>query len=375
MEQTLLDSWFLRQDIVDRLLHAGAEGEEATAFGDRILRIATSEGAVHQSMSDPVDRSIALVLSLVREEGLDAWDIDLEAFLEIFTERVREEAESVDLPSCGRLMRLAWEVLGEQTLRVYTKATTLEEEVDEMNFELDFGWEVDVDDDAFAFTTSVLEGSADDVLPTLFDGRLRRPEGRPTTLSELLAAFKDAADEAEHLQQREDARAAAEAELRAHLDDVGGRMHDEDLEGDIERCWNALRKALSEHGGHAVPIEFVVHHLEADDPEAAATLGGRSEGNVAAFIASLFLVHRRLVDVVQEHVPEGPVLVRDLWPGMARYAEVRSHIEALEASEEASRGRPAIVGRAAAAAEAQHVPTGDAEATSEEDDPANWLVE
>ncbi len=375
MEQTLLDGWFLRQDIVDRLLHAGTEGDEAAAFGDRILRIASSDGAVHQSMSDPIDRSIALVLSLVREEGLDAWDIDLEAFLEIFTERVRQEAASVDLPSCGRLMRLAWEVLGEQTRGVYTKATTIEDDAVDMTFDLDFGWEVDVDDDAFAFTTTVLQGSADSVLPVLFDGRVRRPEGRPTTLSELLAAFKDAADEAEHLQQREHARAAAEAELRAHLDDVGGRMHDEDLEGDIERCWNALREALKQHGGSEVPIEFVVHHLEFDDPEAAATLGGRSEGNVAAFIASLFLVHRRLVDVVQHDVPEGPVFVRDLWPGMPTYAEVRSHIDALEASEEASRGRPAIVDRAAAAAEAQQPAPSNADAEDEEDDPADWLVE
>ena len=61
MEQTLLDSWFLRQDIVDRLLRAGSEGDEAAAFGDRILRIASTDGAVHQSMSDPIDRSIALL--------------------------------------------------------------------------------------------------------------------------------------------------------------------------------------------------------------------------------------------------------------------------------------------------------------------------
>ena len=127
-----LDGWFLRQDIVERLLSSGSENDEALAFGDRIMRIAAHDGAEHQALSDPIDRSIALVLSLVREEGLNAWDIDLEAFLEIFTERVRTEADRVDLPACGRLIRLAWEVLHEQTLGVYDRATAIDMDDEDM---------------------------------------------------------------------------------------------------------------------------------------------------------------------------------------------------------------------------------------------------
>ena len=136
-----LDGWFLRQDIVERLLSSGSENDEALAFGDRIMRIAAHDGAEHQALSDPIDRSIALVLSLVREEGLNAWDIDLEAFLEIFTERVRTEADRVDLPACGRLIRLAWEVLHEQRLGVYDRATAIDMDDDDMDFGHDFGWE------------------------------------------------------------------------------------------------------------------------------------------------------------------------------------------------------------------------------------------
>ena len=80
MQQMALDGWFLRQDIVERLLSTGSESDEASAFGDRIMRIAAHDGAEHQALSDPIDRSIALVLSLVREEGLNAWDIDLRPF-------------------------------------------------------------------------------------------------------------------------------------------------------------------------------------------------------------------------------------------------------------------------------------------------------
>jgi chromatin segregation and condensation protein Rec8/ScpA/Scc1 (kleisin family) len=372
MEQMVLDGWFLRQDIVERLLSTGSESDEASAFGDRIMRIAAQDGAEHQALSDPIDRSIALVLSLVREEGLNAWDIDLEAFLEIFTERVRTEAERVDLPACGRLIRLAWEVLHEQTLGVYDRATAIELAEEEMDFGHDFGWELDVDDEAFAFTTTVLLGEADATLHSLFDGRLRRPEGRPTTLGELLAAFKDAADDAEALQERERVREAAAAELKAHLDDVGGRMHDEDLEGDIERCWNALRQVCKAKGAAKVPLLEVVRRLEEIDPEAAASLGGRTEANVAAFIAGLFLVHRRLVDVVQDQVPSGPIHLVDLWPKMDAYHDVRAHLERLEAEED-GRVPTGLLQRAGEAAALEEASA--AVLAESEDDTESWLVE
>ena len=372
MEQMVLDGWFLRQDIVERLLSTGSESDEASAFGDRIMRIAAQDGAEHQALSDPIDRSIALVLSLVREEGLNAWDIDLEAFLEIFTERVRTEAERVDLPACGRLIRLAWEVLHEQTLGVYDRATSMDLAEEEMDFGHDFGWELDVDDEAFAFTTTVLQGEADATLPSLFDGRLRRPEGRPTTLGELLAAFKDAADDAEALQERERVREAAAAELKAHLDDVGGRMHDEDLEGDIERCWNALRQVCKASGSAKVPLLDVVRRLEEIDPEAAASLGGRTEANVAAFIAGLFLVHRRLADVVQDQVPSGPIHLVDLWPKMDAYHDVRAHLERLEAEED-GRVPSGLLQRAGEAAALEEASA--AVLAESEEDTESWLVE
>ena len=73
-QQAALDKWFLRQDVINQLLESGEEDTEAQLFGDRILSIAETEEAEFQSLTDPFDRSVALVLSLVREEGLDAWN-------------------------------------------------------------------------------------------------------------------------------------------------------------------------------------------------------------------------------------------------------------------------------------------------------------
>ena len=70
-QQSGLDKWFLRQDVIDQLLASGEESQEAALFGDKIMAIAETEEAEHQTLIDPFDRSVALVLSLVREEGLD----------------------------------------------------------------------------------------------------------------------------------------------------------------------------------------------------------------------------------------------------------------------------------------------------------------
>ena len=67
-QQSMLDRWFLQQEIIDQLLGQGEEREDAEEFGQRIATIAATEEAEHQSLHDPFDRSVALVLSLVREE-------------------------------------------------------------------------------------------------------------------------------------------------------------------------------------------------------------------------------------------------------------------------------------------------------------------
>ena len=231
MQQAVLDDWFLRQDILDQLMGQEEDLSEAERYADRILRIAQEESAEHQVLSDPFDRSVALVLSLVKEEGMDPWNIDLSAFLKLFTQRVRKEASGLDLPACGRLIRMSWEVLTQQASTLFDRVIALDFE-DEEDF-TDFGWEAEYDDEEFIFTSSVLEGSADQVLPSFFGERIRRDEGRPSTLGELLSALKDACDEAEILKAKEEYRKEHAAELKNMLDNVGSRMHNEDMEGDI----------------------------------------------------------------------------------------------------------------------------------------------
>ena len=328
-KQAVLDKWFLRQDIINQLLESGEESEDALKFAERIMPVVEAEESEYQSLEDPFDRSVALVLSLVKDQELNPWDVDLSTFLKVFTKRVRMESDKLNLPACGRLIRMSWEVLNQQAIVLFDRVQNMDQE-DEWEDELDFGWESDYDDQDYLFTTSILDGDADEILPALFDERIRREEGRPVTLGELLSAFKDAAEDAEELKIREENRLAHQAELGEYLNNVGGRMHNEDLEGDILRCWNALRRACAKEDSHKVKVIDVMRELTdiLEQENGQEPTGYDEEAKVASFIASLFLTHRGYALISQDVVPYGDIMLEDLWPKVTDFDDINKLIEA-----------------------------------------------
>ena len=339
MVQQGLDQWFLRQDVIDQLLQSGDDDLEGiSAYADRILMIAQTEEAEHQTLEDPFDRSVALVLSLVNSEGVDAWNIDLTSFLRQFTKRVKSQAKNLDLPACGRLIRMAWEVLHYQAAPLFDRIQYQDME-DEWDMDFEFGWEAEYDDHEFHFTNTVLQGGADDVLETLFDERVRRDEGRPVTLGELLSALKDAADDADALKLREKNRAAHAIEVEEMISNVGGRMHNEDLDGDIERCWNALRQTTQDIGSSNVPLKSVIETMI---PLLELTFGEVPEGygddaRVSSFIAGLFLTHKGIASITQGNQLDDVIMIEDLWPQLSTFQDVLA--ATLEADQQAQEAR------------------------------------
>jgi chromatin segregation and condensation protein Rec8/ScpA/Scc1 (kleisin family) len=339
MIQQGLDQWFLRQDVIDQLLQSGDDDLEGiNAYADRILMIAQTEEAEHQTLEDPFDRSVALVLSLVNSEGLDAWNIDLTSFLRQFMKRVKSQANSLDLPACGRLIRMAWEVLNHQAAHLFERIQYQDNE-DDWDTGFDFGWETEYDDHEFHFTNTVLQGNADEVLENLFDERVRRDEGRPVTLGELLSALKDAADDADAQKLREKNRIAHAIELEDMISNVGGRMHNEDLDGDIERCWTALRQTTVDMGSSNVPLKAVIKTLV---PILESAFGSIPEGydedaRVSSFIAGLFLTHKGMASITQGNQLNDVIMIEDLWPQLTNFADVLD--ATLEADQEAQVAR------------------------------------
>ena len=148
-------------------------------------------------------------------------------------------------------------------------------------------------------------------------------------MGELLSAFKDAADDAEELKIREENRIAHQAELGEYLNNVGGRMHNEDLEVDIFRCWTALRKTCEKYDSSKVKVIDVISELGQilEQENGIEAQGYDEEAKVASFIASLFLTHRGFALISQDEVPYGDIMLEDLWPNIADFDEVNLRIE------------------------------------------------
>lgn len=379
LQQPTLDRWLLKQEVIDQLVHVGEDSSEAENFAERVLSIANTEEAEFHTISDPVDRSIALVLSLVKSEGLDAWNIDLKAFLTVFSSRVKS-ANDIDLPACGRLIRMAWEVLHTQTESFYGRVQVNDEEEFEDDFVMD--WQDSYDEEEYYFTSNVLAGEFDTELPNLFEERIRRDEGRPVTLGELLSAFKVAADEAEVLKQREDNRRKHAVELQDYLQNVGGRMHDEDLEGDIERAWRALKISCAIHKTTKVELTDVIDQLRAIILAEKGRIVGeiRDEAEVSSLISGLFLTHRKIASISQEEVPYGPILVEDLWPEYEDYTALLDELKSLEEKESKESESKILPSEQLAAKLAQRAKEAEAEIQAElesrmVDENTSWMVE
>lgn len=230
---SVLDAKSLREDIVASLITENMD-LETSEYLDRILELAEMEEAEHQFLSDPFDRSVALVLQLFQSKDLDPWAVDLSAFLEMFSSRI-EDSEHIDLPTCGRLIRMAWQVLRGQAESLIERQS--QEEQDDDLWIYDGGWESDYDDNEYNFSVGIITGSHKEDLPSMFQGRIQREEGRPVTLGELLLGLKAAS----RISQEESLRMKIAEERRKALETArarfSGSLHVEDLEGDIRRTW------------------------------------------------------------------------------------------------------------------------------------------
>ena len=122
----------MRDDVVVRLLN-GQTDLETSKFLDRLMELSTLEEAEHQYLIEPFDRSVALVFQMFQSSDLDPWDVDLSNFIQMFNQRILD-AENIDLPSCGRLIRMAWSILRGQA------STLLERQERALEFEEEDRW-------------------------------------------------------------------------------------------------------------------------------------------------------------------------------------------------------------------------------------------
>ena len=288
----------MRDDIVSRLL-GGDTDLETNRYLDRLVELSRVEEAEHQFLIDPFDRSVALVFQLFQNSDLDPWDVDLSVFLDLFTERINN-SENIDLPTCGRLVRMAWSILRGQASSLIERQerSLIEEEIDE-TWEFEETWESEFSDEDYNFSVGVLTGAADEVLPSMFEGRIHREEGRPVTLGELLMGLQAAGRLSEEQRMREQiAKERREANEKARAR-FGGSLHVENLEDDLKRTWDALRSRTISN--ESTDLSEIVDILRENSVRSGISREeAESEAQVTALVSSLFLTHRGYAEVSQD---------------------------------------------------------------------------
>mgnify|MGYP006131695017 CR=1 FL=1 len=295
---SVFDGSTMRDDIVSRLL-GGVTDLETSRYLDRLVELSLVEEAEHQFLIDPFDRSVALVFQMFHNSDLDPWDVDLSVFLELFNQRIND-SEDIDLPTCGRLVRMAWSILRGQasTLLERQEQSLIEDEVEEI-WDVADSWETEFSDEEYNFSVGVLTGAASDVLPSMFEGRIHREEGRPVTLGELLMGLQNAGRLSEEQKMREQiAKERREANEKARAR-FGGSLHVENLEDDLKRTWDALRSRTLKDK-ESTDLSDIIKVLKKNSIESGlSSEEAESEAQVTALVSSLFLTHRGYAEVSQ----------------------------------------------------------------------------
>jgi chromatin segregation and condensation protein Rec8/ScpA/Scc1 (kleisin family) len=315
----------MREDIVSRLL--GGEADLATSkYLDRISELASMEEAEHQFLIDPFDRSVALVFQMFQSSDLDPWDVDLSFFIQMFSERI-EDSENVDLPTCGRLIRMAWSILKSQAsdlIERQERAFDFTEVEDTWDFE--GGWEADFDDADYNFSVGVLSGDADEVLPSMFEGRIHREEGRPVTLTELLMGLQEAGRLAEEQRVREKIAEERRDALSIARKRFSGSLHVEDLEGDLERTWEALMSRAS-NSEKDIGLREISEELMDRSLDSGVEIDeAQAEAQVTALVSALFLTNRGYTELSQEPGKDGKISLKPLWDGEESFSDLTNRL-------------------------------------------------
>ena len=229
-----------------------------------------------ERLNDPVDEAIRSVFSLVLENGIDPWEIDLSEFVRLYNSKVVNN--TFDMIVAGKLMLMAWKIL-----RLQSDSTREMSEPPLVEPEMDF-------DDSFFY-----EDEESMVVPeVILREAFQREPVRPVTMYELIDAFEEAREEIEIQQERERVRSQLKAKEPVKFDN---KAHEEDDKRDIEEVWKRIQKL-----GMG---QICIDDLYTKD----------LKENLKTFVSVLHLVRIGRLDVWQDAVPYGDIFVEIMAEG------------------------------------------------------------
>lgn len=228
-----------------------------------------SHAETGERLQDPVDESIRAVFSLVLENGIDPWEVNLSEFARMYEAKVAND--HFDMIVAGKLLLMAYKILRLQSESTRTRSEPpAEPEFEEI-------------DDSFFFEEEPM--FVPDV--SLREAYQRRPE-RPVTVLELIDAFEDARREIEIQRERERVRNELKAKEPRKFDN---KAHDEDDERDVEAVWNRIER------------------LGAGQIDITELYTGDLQENLTTFVSVLHLVRDGKLNVWQDELPYGRIML------------------------------------------------------------------
>ena len=285
-----MDGTMKKEDMEQHLLFHKALTEDEESF-DRIngyMEILGKAGS-GEKLNDPVDESIRAAFSLVIENGIDPWEIDLREFVRLYSKKVSENR--FDMIVAGKLILMAWKILRMQSEVSYSRS---EEPAEEEFF--DFNLE---DEDPVMIVPEVA-----------FREAYCRDAIRPVTMYELLDAFEEARVEMEIQRERERVKIELEEKVPKKFDN---KAHDEDDKQDVEHVWERIVRL----GSGPIPIDELFTHSIMD--------------NLTTFVSVLHLVRDGRLEIYQGSLPRGEIIIEMKVPGIPTTLEAREEQEKIEA--------------------------------------------
>ena len=271
--------------VLDHLLWHKAlasDHEDGGRIDNYVRMLGEIDQGLHAAVSDPFEKSIAAAFSLVIENRMDPWDLNLAQFTRMFLERMGKDG-GVNFLTAGKLVAMAWEVLRRQSEGVLEHSKPPQEYVESLFDEWDLSGVVEPPMVRVDFSEAVRTGQ---LLP--LHEAVRREGHRSVSLLELVDALQEAKVEAARQLELNALREHARRAFRPLLE---AQLHGENLSEDIGITW----ERVSQWNGSAIPLS----QLWTPDPW----------DRVTVFVSVLFLVRFGKLRAWQEDFPAGEIYV------------------------------------------------------------------
>lgn len=250
-----------QSDILQSIMVQGTLLESDTKYYVELL----GQENIAVEYRDPVEKTVASVFRMCLDGSIDPWDIDLKAFVKIFSDMVDENFR--DFGAAGYLIYQAWKILNEKSRNSLERRLVFEEEEDY----LEAGEEIERFFEPIELTVKE---------------PVKHQEKRKVFLVELLDAMRDAYKVSPHKAKKEILQVER---IDPTIDEIVSEMHAEEPEAEIQGVYELLLR----HGINGT-LDELWHTSDLS--------------RASFFVYCMFLMREKKIRLAQE-VPYGVITI------------------------------------------------------------------